>query len=367
MLLLTERTERHSESKLFDNSKLPTKQRKILVEQYYTTNNIPLDIRQVPGNYKKISKDLRITEAQLTNALIKIRKERKIKIGFSPALSTVNVMKYLDDHNMDVFNMKFGDVPMIAEALNMNKKTVASTINRIKKKQQESNQKPKEGETISEEIPKQPHINIFTDFCVKWGLTRNNPNKEVVACENICKGLLDLPRGGKGIIIGTPTAFCASENKNNNLLLTDNLKVAHILDATTDLGISPTIVIGNAVNPEKAELKAFHWKNNNSTASYDVIIDVVDRDSFTYYVTLYAEKFDFCKVVLMTSGGWIGCESSKKKWGVDGNFKSPSEFLVQKFPGLHIIAMISGSGGESSGHYNYIVKHLHRGGSRIIK
>ena len=162
------------------------------------------------------------------------------------------------------------------------------------------------------------------------------------------------------MIIGTPTAFCASHHKRNNMFLTDNLKVAHILDMTTDEDKHPIIVVGDAIDPVKAELKTFHWKTNNTTNHFNIKKGIVDKISYTHHITKLAEKHDLCKVILMGSGVWNGSKHSEYKWkGFDFDFRSPSEYLITQYPNLHIVAMTLPGGKEGS--YHYVIEHLHYG------
>jgi hypothetical protein len=192
------------------------------------------------------------------------------------------------------------------------------------------------------EIKEKQKIDLY-QCCIENGLTRKMPNLEEGCCNKFIQILKhNIPIGGGGMIIGTPTAFCASEHQSNNELLTDNLKVAIVLELVTDT--IPTIVIGNAINQQKANIKAMHWKNNNATSDYNVYVDIVDKYGYFQYVSEFAKRNPFAKVLLMTSGQWGFCRKSQEKYeGWDFNFKEPSEYLVKKYRGLHILAMIGRS------------------------
>lgn len=173
--------------------------------------------------------------------------------------------------------------------------------------------------------------------CIEQDLLRNS-NQEGKPCHIISNYICNyLPRGGYGLLIGTPTAFCASKNCSNNMIQVDNLIIAAMLEHTTI--VSPTIVIGSALDAEKARKKADDWKSNNATNKCKVITDKVDRDSFSHYVTTLAGKSLICKVVLLTSGNWEGT-TSKSSRGLDLNFKDPSLYLTSIFPKLHILALV---------------------------
>ena len=161
------------------------------------------------------------------------------------------------------------------------------------------------------------------------------------------------------MIIGTPTAFCVSLKATNNMLLIDNMEVATALKFTTD--ILPTIVIGDLIDPVKANKKAADWRSNNTTANFTIIVDGVDRNGFSYYVTNFATQHIISKVILMTSGVWSCCpETSKKYGGLDFNFKTPSEYLTSKFRNLHILAMV-GNGPTDQ----FSIHHLHDGETKV--
>lgn len=193
--------------------------------------------------------------------------------------------------------------------------------------------------------PKIEATRVFVNHCVDTGLVRSNANAEIVACNTISKLLLHrVPHGGAGMLIGTPTAFCASDRSNNKMFLTDNLKVAHMLDETTE--IHPTIVIGSGVHPDQAEIKKHHWTNNNTTNHFDIITDIVDRDTLTFHVVRMAERNPFCKVVLMTSGVMTGSAETKRKCnGLDLNFMASIKMLITKYPYLHFLVMTIGDCG----------------------
>lgn len=213
-------------------------------------------------------------------------------------------------------------------------------------------------------ITKKTSITDIQTHLLEKELFRNAPNKEVGACETIVNALLDeLPRGGVGMMIGTPTTFCASDKMNNNMIITDNLEVAIMLKATTRFPLK--IVIGNAINPEKAKLKAIHWRSNNSTNNSDIKLDRVDRNSFTRHVTALAKRYSLCKVILMTSGVWSYCKNTQKKYekyNIDMNYETPSKILTAKYKNLHILAMTT-----EPNVLGFCVRYLHNGKNEIIK
>lgn len=199
------------------------------------------------------------------------------------------------------------------------------------------------------------------------GLLRKS-NLEGVACKTINHNLQHkLPWGGAGMIIGTPTALCASDGATNNQIMTDNPAVATVLDSTTDINNPVSIIIGNAVNPEKARLKEQHWNSINYPNDLSVKVDRVDRDGFTMYVTAFVERYKPypCKVILLTSGIWEFSRTTQqnfKKNGIEGNFnfEDPSKYLTSKYKNLHILAMTKGP-------YGFNIRYLHNGKNEIVE
>jgi len=205
------------------------------------------------------------------------------------------------------------------------------------------------------------------EICLKAGLIRNSPDKEAAACATIMKYIKELPNGGAGIILGTPTAFCASLNRNYPMLIMDNFETAIVLKHYTSIPL--TIVIGNAINEKRAQVKAQHWKSNNITNSSTIIVDKVDSYSFYNYISKFAEKHSLVKVILMTSGVWIYCKRTrsryKKKYGIDDsldlNFERPSIELTNKYKNLHIFAMTK----ETK--VGFDIRYLHDGKNEIVR
>lgn len=196
-------------------------------------------------------------------------------------------------------------------------------------------------------------------YCVDNKFIRSSPTKEYAACQSIIKSLFGLPSGGGGMIIGTPSVFSACSSDKYSLVSIDNMEVALALKWTTD--ITPTLVIGNAVEPAKAQVKANDWAMMNSTSKFNIILDKVYRDSFTRHISMFAEKNKIAKVVLMMSGAWACSIATKIKYGMDLNFKDPSEYLTNVFPNLHIIAMTRKARG-----FNFEVRYVYRGKNELI-
>jgi hypothetical protein len=208
-----------------------------------------------------------------------------------------------------------------------------------------------------------PSISGIYNCCLENGLYRNS-FKEGPACKIIMSILMALPLGGSGLLIGTPTALCVHSHAKSKQLVTDNYVVAMVLKVTT-LFRPLTIVIGNAVNPLKAQVKADHWKSCDMTSDSEIILDKVGRDAFSRHVSVFAEKNDIAKVILMTSGLWNCSPRNKKKYaeyGIEPNFKDPSEYLTSVYKNLHIIALT-----KEGSSFDFSVRYLHNGINKIIK
>lgn len=189
---------------------------------------------------------------------------------------------------------------------------------------------------------------------------RKLPNQNRHASTTIVKGLQNLPPGGSGLFIGTPTPFAVSDNTKNNCLLTDELEVAIALNMTTSPSIKPTIIIGDLITPERAHIKGQLWLNNNSTNDWPIIVAPVDRNAYLRYIVKMVEQHSLTKVVLMTSGIWECCKKTREKYGHDFNFKSPSEYLISVYPNLHILAMVMVNGNQ------FKILHLHNGTQTVL-
>jgi hypothetical protein len=195
------------------------------------------------------------------------------------------------------------------------------------------------------EVRKLPEIDCAVDdinnILKERGHVRKMASKNTMASFTIIKALREIiPQGGSGILIGTPLPFCASSVSTNNMVLVDELIVAHELNFSTDNVLE--IIIGNGNNKERAKMKCQEWKRNNITCNCAVVEDIVDKTSFTSHVTRVVEKSPLTKVVLITSGHY-----TNSNWnGMDLNFKEACLYLTQKdrYPNLHILAMVFGPG-----------------------
>jgi hypothetical protein len=319
-----------------------------LVLNHLTELNIDIEKLLPDGTSKRAETELNLSTMEVKNALRDIR--RNLGLNTRRKTKMKDIKKYIIKQNYDFTKrMPPGTSPPIAKKFKVKTQTVNNAFFAIRK-----------AKVLRAEQTK-PTLS-FTKYCIEENIIRKNPNSELVACNTIANYLVQkLPYGGDGMIFGTPTAFCASPNLNNNMFLTDNLKVAHALDMTTDA--PPTIVIGTGVDPKKAAIKAHHWKINNTTSHFKIITDIVDRNSLIHHVTKLAELHDFCKVIIMTSGVWSCTPTTQQKWNLDLNFKAASEYLTMRYPNLHIIAMTTGIGGS----YHYQIKHLNKGKEIVVE
>lgn len=159
------------------------------------------------------------------------------------------------------------------------------------------------------------------------GFFRKSPSKEAAACNQIIHEIGLLPVGGLGLIIGTPTAYAYNDAPTwIGKPLLDNLYVAHHLEQATR---RMKIVVGNAINPQKALDKITDWLSLFSKRNAIIIDDNVNPSSFEKHITFLARKNEVVKVILMMSGEWNG----------QSNYERVAERLIKQFAKLHIIAM----------------------------
>lgn len=200
-------------------------------------------------------------------------------------------------------------------------------------------------------------IEEFKQYLLDNSQVRDMPTKEANACKRIVDVVNNvLPPGGSGMMIGTQAPFSVSTVSTYPYVSSDNLEVALSVRSTTD--VPPVMIIGSGVSEEKALFKVGMWSVLNSTKDFKYIVSVVDRVSFTHFVTKEAEKdrTALLKVILMASGPWKGDPQTLKRRELDLNFKNPSEFLTQQYPNLHIVAMVMDAACRG-----FIVRHIHRG------
>lgn len=197
-------------------------------------------------------------------------------------------------------------------------------------------------------------------YCEKYGLFRGSQS-ETIACDAIV-GLMRyvLPRANNSLVIGTPTPACIMSNKSNaKTIIDDNKRVVIEVKESSD---NIYMVIGNAVDAEKAKAKKFLWNNEQSTRNIPITLDRVDSESFHRYVAGLASKGGICRVILLTSGSWVGNTTTYNKYGMDLNFRSPSIHLTKLFPNLHIIAMT-----RAGGSFGFNIAYIEGGKEEIYK
>jgi len=201
--------------------------------------------------------------------------------------------------------------------------------------------------------------NAILEACKKSGFWRQ-ANAEGPACETMEKFILNkLPKGGHGLIIGTALPFFASNHpKGKETIYDDEYAVSQILRMTCD---SMTIVIGNGVSRKKAQKKADTLDRLYTMRKARIIVDAVNRDSYSRWITKLIEQYSICKVLLITSGSWEGSAYSYKKFGFDVNFQAPSKYLTSRYSNLHILAL------RMVGTYKFDVLYVHNGVERVIE
>lgn len=335
---------------------------KEFIESTLDQKKIDLNNRLPRGFINLISSTTKKSKSQVKYILDSMRKERGIeKVVIKKDLTDLKLYteELLNKKKYD-FNcyLPYGIVPEIIKDTGESIQNIRYALKLIKKERGIILTRKKE--LVSGEVVKAIKTPLY-DYCIENKLIRSSPT-ETSACNTIIHALQNIvPKGGSALLIGTPTPFCASDNCKNNMMIIDNLEVAIELINTTS--VPPTIVVGNAINPVKAQLKGDHWKSNTSTNICDIRVDRVDRNTFTRYVTLHVEKSPLCKVVLLTSGVWNCSPGTKRKHnGLDMNYKEPSEYLTSVYPNLHILAMV-----RQSRRFDLDVRYLHNGSNEILK
>lgn len=342
---------------------MTTAQLKNVIEEEIRTNEYDLTRYLPQGFIPKIMAKTGCTKSSVNRCIAIIRRQTtSVKFKTSKRKKPSNtktgasaiVEKYLNNHKEYDLSKRLpsGTTFKIAEAIGMPQEKVANAISIIKHRR---------GLRSRQKVIaiKKPTTNCLVDMFHPLNVERQAPNLNRISSDKILHALMnDIPKGGSGLLIGTPTPFATSPNPKNNLLLTDELEIAVVLRLTCD--VDPTIVVGNSISPDKADMKGHFWKNNNSTNTSDVIVDRVDRDSYTRYITKMVEQHSLTKVVLVTSGVWSCAYAARKKYDQEFNFKDPSHYLTSVYPNLHILAMVKF-------HNIFKVHHLHNGEERIIE
>lgn len=187
-------------------------------------------------------------------------------------------------------------------------------------------------------ISKSTNSTVLHEYCDKHSFYRGMPTKEQKACDTIIDCIDNvLPRGGESVYAGTPTAFskAMANNIHSKQILYDNLLVADRLRRTSD---HMSMLIGNAVNKEKAIEKATLWSRLQYMNRVTIKVGPVTGPTFGKEIDRIAKKCELVKVILMTSGSWEGTSS---KYKLDLNFKDRAITLSRLYPNLHILAMIT--------------------------
>jgi len=261
------------------------------------------------------------------------------------------IARIIDKKGYDLTKrLPYGFACKTAKDIGITSVKVRETVNAIRKSRHISVQQ--------ENTVKLNDSNGFNDVCRDNNLMRQG-NKEGLACKSIRKFVMDnLPRGGHGLLFGTPIPLCVSDHPTfNKTLIDDELAIAHTMVDTCD-GL--TIVIGDAVKNAKAQFKVDTWKRLYTMHKANVVKEPVNRDSFTRWMTKLIEKHSICKVVLITSGSWTNSKSSWDKYRFDVNFEAPSKYLTSIYPNLHILAL------TMSHQYMFSVKYVSGGSETTI-
>lgn len=272
---------------------------------------------------------------------------------------TERVSNYLEDRHFNLGDyMSHGDKEMIANETGIPLQSVKGAISYLRQKTGK----------VAAPLPVVRGKKVYTgvyDYCVDKGFFRKNPQGEDGAMRTIQEAIKNwLPDGGGCIVTGTPSPYSISQQGDSGIIWVNNLDIFSCLNIFTDEECPHVIVIGNAMNPEKAHEKALNFKKLSTTRDYKIIETVVDREGFRSNVGLLCErnKDITIKCILMSGGSWEGSKTtSRKNGGLDLNFKEPSHYLSRRYPNLHILAMTNGPTGKT-----FDVHYIHKGEDIIV-
>jgi len=194
----------------------------------------------------------------------------------------------------------------------------------------------------------------FRQSLVDCRMIRSSP-KEKNANIKIGRLLTNtVPKGGSGILMGSPTAICASQDSMSKNLIIDNTGVATALLFSTDY---MRIVVGNIIDPEKATLKVAQWKNLDLFRDIPVEDYPLDARGFYDKVTeMITAGNKFLKVVFLSSGVWYG----KNEKRFDANFHDAAMELSRKHSGLHLLTMVRS-------HPGFNIHYINKGKTKVYK
>jgi len=296
--------------------------------------------KKVAAENKKLldGNDVRVSKTPMRK---KARAKNRLKVD--PTLKSwleKNIVdKYLDNR------LPKGTIDQLASKHNVSKGQIKYLLKKIKVERGIFCKTPKgkiEGD-----------FGFFYDALMNHNITRKLANHNRVSSTKMRNALqFKIPHGGSGLIAGTQTPFAASDNRRNNMILTDELEVAIAMDMFTDE--TPKIIQGNSVSPVKAHKKALMWERNNSTSHFNIEVGPVDSVGLTQHIVTMVEKHPLTKVALITGGQYQCCESTWKKYKQNFDFKTPCERLTAYYPMLHIMVMVFTG-------RNFKVLYLHNG------
>ena len=288
--------------------------------------------------------------------------ERKLELHMTPR--SYNFMKVKQIITKDNINLAkrfpIGLINNISKKLNIVKTDVYSFIDTIRKQNGITVNSDNQYNSFKEILEgSRSSINYLTLSDKQY---RKSPWLERVSCDKLIYALTNLlPSGGAALVLGTPSPFSACPGSYRYLCL-DNLEVMSVVKLTTQ--VPGTIIVGNAIDEQKAFLKAYEWKSNNITYKFRVFVGLVDRHTLYHQGVLLAEKYKLAKLILMTSGVWEDSIKTREKRKInyphlpefDFNFKDSCYRLVERFNNLHILAMVKGS---HNGPHQIGIKYLH--------
>ena len=239
----------------------------------------------------------------------------------------------------------------VAKAWLLNKRGVTTTTPKKKKTKLSPSQRVQK---ISKSL--NSNVSSLYKYLVSNQLAMPMGKEEDEIGDRIAKALLfQLPHGGGGIILGTPTPLAAPVHPKYPFFIMSNIVAAWALKITTS--VQPTMVLGNGVNPTKSDIKLKHWKQIGITHKFNFKPGVVDAFTFPMRVAEVAHQHDPCKAILMTSGHWKGT-TGEKTTGLDCRFAEASARLVETYPNLHLLVVTYGVN-PGTGYY-FGLKYLHQ-------
>jgi len=279
---------------------------------------------------------------------------------------TAVIKKYLENYGIVLLRKKgprlpHGMIPKIVKETGYRIEDVRSSISKLKS-EMPFDHRPESSVRFPPYFIKcdAKTVNKHAAVCLNDKLFRGASHQEVGACDTIIHALLSiLPYGGFGIYMGTPALFCASPSQINNMFLDDNSQVYNMLKHTTDE--YPLVVIGGAINEEKAKKKAIDFQRTQSSCHSPVMICYLDAFEFYNIIREACLEHKLVKVVFQASGVWSFSRETQKRYpNINLNFQESAHRLIREFPHLHILAMVR------EAQFGFDIRYLHNGKDIVL-